>query len=48
MFPTLDGRDARDILDKEGALLRLAVSVALLVNPSGKGVVYHLMGYGLP
>jgi hypothetical protein len=48
MFPALDGRDARDILDKEGALLWLAVSVALLVYPTGEGIVYHLMGYGLP
>ena len=48
VFPTLDGRDTRDILDKTGALLRLAVSVTLLVYPTGEGIVYHLMGDGLP
>lgn len=47
-FPTLDGRDTWEILDKEGALLWLAVIVAFLVNPSGKGLVYHLMGNCLP
>lgn len=48
VLPALDGRDTRDILDQTGALLWLAVSAALLVNPAGKGVVYHLMGDGLP
>jgi hypothetical protein len=48
MFPALDGGDTGDILDKTGALLRLAVSVTLLVYPTGEGIVYHLMGYGLP